>query len=61
MARKRSSSFENVVVAFSRQRRKKLINDFKSATQPGKTADGLSRQRFELSTGEAFGLLLVKR
>ncbi len=39
---------------FGRQRRKKLLNDVKSATQPGKTIDGLSWQEFELLIGEAF-------
>jgi restriction system protein len=37
-----------------RQRRKKLLNDVKTATQPGKTIDGLSWQEFELLIGEAF-------
>ncbi|GGC89314.1 restriction endonuclease [Halopseudomonas salina] len=39
---------------FGRQRRKKLLNDVKSATQPGKTIDGLSWPQFELLIGEAF-------
>lgn len=39
---------------FGRQRRKKLLNDVKSATQPGKTIDDLSWQQFELLIGEAF-------
>jgi len=37
-----------------RQRRKKLLNDVKTATQPGKTIDGLSWQQFELLIGETF-------
>jgi restriction system protein len=39
---------------FGRQRRKKLLNDVQSATQPGKTIDGLSWQQFELLIGETF-------
>ncbi|WP_339842583.1 restriction endonuclease [uncultured Halopseudomonas sp.] len=39
---------------FGRQRRKKLLNDVKTATQPGKTIDGLSWQQFELLIGETF-------
>jgi restriction system protein len=40
--------------ALGRQRRKKLLNDVKTATQPGKAIDGLSWQQFELLIGEAF-------
>ncbi|MET1080685.1 MAG: restriction endonuclease [Pseudomonas sp.] len=37
-----------------RIRRRKLLFDVASATQPGKTLDGISWQQFELLVGEAF-------
>src|SRR3989338_635398 len=37
-----------------RARRRKLLADVASATQPGKTLDGISWQQFELLVGEAF-------
>ncbi len=39
---------------FARARRKKLMADVQTATQPGKTIDGLSWQQFEQLIGEAF-------
>ncbi|UAW97202.1 restriction endonuclease [Halopseudomonas nanhaiensis] len=39
---------------FARARRKKLLADVQSATQPGKAIDGLSWQQFEQLVGEAF-------
>lgn len=39
---------------FARAKRKKLMADVQSATQPGKAIDGLSWQQFEQLIGEAF-------